>query len=274
MAQSIHKDHRKRMKERFMQQGLDGFTDIQALELLLFYSIPRQDTNPVAHKLLEHFGSLSQVLEAPAEELLRVGGIGEHSAVLLNLINQMSRFYLMDRAKREKVLPTIEDCARYLQSYFYGRTRETVFLLCLDAKCKALCCKEMGEGSVNSAGISVRKIVKQHCGRVPVLWYWPITIPAALRCRLRMTTLQRIRPRRHWQPLESSCWIISFWRMETLCHWLSPVICKNYLRAPICGSVPNLETACGGVTVPKFEVVSEYQPSGEPHKSNAFAGTP
>ena len=160
MAESIHKDHRKRMKERFMQQGLDGFTDIQALELLLFYSIPRQDTNPVAHKLLDHFGSLSQVLEAPEEELLRVGGIGEHSAVLLNLINQMSRFYLMDRAKREKVLPTIEDCARYLQSYFYGRTRETVFLLCLDAKCKALCCKEVGEGSVNSAGISVRKIVE------------------------------------------------------------------------------------------------------------------
>ena len=160
MAESIHKDHRKRMKERFMQQGLDGFTDIQALELLLFYAIPRADTNPIAHALLDHFGSLSQVLEASAEELVRVGGIGEHSAVLVNLINQMSRFYLVDRAKREKVLPTIEDCARYLQPYFYGRARETVFLLCLDAKCKALCCKEVGEGSVNSAGISVRKIVE------------------------------------------------------------------------------------------------------------------
>ena len=160
MAESLHGGHRDRLKKRFLQQGLDGFTDIQALELLLFYSIPRQDTNPVAHKLLQHFGSLSQVLEAPAEELMQVGGIKEHSAVLLNLINQMGRFYLVDKAQRERVLPTIEDCARYLQPYFYGRMNETVFLLCLDAKCKALCCKEVGEGSVNSAGISVRRIVE------------------------------------------------------------------------------------------------------------------
>ena len=160
MPEPIHGGHRDRLKKRFLQQGLDGFTDIQALELLLFYSIPRQDTNPVAHKLLDHFGSLSQVLEAPAGELMKVGGIGEHSAVLLNLINEMSRFYLVDKAQRERVLPTIEDCARYLQPYFYGRMTETVFLLCLDAKCKAICCKNVGEGSINSAGISVRKIVE------------------------------------------------------------------------------------------------------------------
>lgn len=160
MAKSLHTGHRERLKQRFLEQGLDGFTDIQALELLLFYSVPRQDTNPIAHKLLEHFGSLSQVLEAPAEELMKVGGIGEHSAVLLSLMNQMSRFYLVDRARREKVLPTIDDCARYMMPYFYGRTNETVFLLCLDAKCKALSCKEVGEGTINSAGVSVRKIVE------------------------------------------------------------------------------------------------------------------
>ena len=160
MAKSLHTGHRERLKQRFLEQGLDGFTDIQALELLLFYSVPRQDTNPIAHKLLEHFGSLSQVLEAPAEELMKVGGIGEHSAVLLSLMNQMSRFYLVDRARREKVLPTIDDCARYMMPYFYGRTNETVFLLCLDAKCKALSCKEVGEGTINSAGVSIRRIVE------------------------------------------------------------------------------------------------------------------
>ena len=160
MDQNLHAGHRERLKKRFLQQGLDGFTDVQALELLLFYSIPRQDTNLIAHRLLTHFGSLSQVLEAPAEELMKVGGIKEHSAVLLNLINQMGRFYLVDKAQRERVLPTIEDCARYLQPYFYGRMNETVFLLCLDAKCKAISCKEVGEGSINSAGITVRKIVE------------------------------------------------------------------------------------------------------------------
>ena len=160
MAQSIHSGHRDRLKKRFLQQGLDGFTDIQALELLLFYSVPRQDTNPIAHNLLNRFGSLSQVLEAPAEELIKVEGIGEHSAALLRLINEMGRYYLVDRAQRERILPTIEDCARYLQPCFYGRAMETVFLLCLDAKCKVLCCREVGEGSINSAGISIRRIVE------------------------------------------------------------------------------------------------------------------
>lgn len=160
MAQSIHKDHRKRMKDRFLKQGLDGFTEYQALEFLLFFCIPQGDTNELAHRLIEHFGSLSQVLEAPVEELKKVNGIGDHSAILIQLMNQMARFYLVDRAKREKMLPTIEDCARYLIPYFYGRMNETVFLLCLDAKCKALCCKEVGEGSINSAGISVRRIVE------------------------------------------------------------------------------------------------------------------
>ena len=160
MAESIHKDHRKRMKERFLKQGLDGFTEFQALEFLLFFCIPQGDTNVLAHKLIDHFGSLSQVLEASVEELKKVNGIGDHSAILIQLMNQMARFYLVDRAKREKVLPTIEDCARYLQPYFYGRMNETVFLMWLDAKCKALCCKEVGEGSINSAGISVRRIVE------------------------------------------------------------------------------------------------------------------
>lgn len=160
MEPSIHKGHRQRLKKRFLEYGLDSFTDIQALELLLFYCIPQKDTNPIAHKLIEHFGSLSQVLEAPTEELIQIGGIKEHSAALLNLINEMSRFYLVDRAKREKVLPTLDDCARYLQPYFYGRSVETVFLLCLDAKCKVIRCKNMGEGSVNVAEISTRKIVE------------------------------------------------------------------------------------------------------------------
>lgn len=160
MAQSIHSGHRDRLKQRFLQQGLDGFTDIQALELLLFYSVPRQDTNTIAHHLLNRFGSLSQVLEAPVEELTKVEGIGEHSAVLLRLINEMGRCYLVDRAQRERILPTLEDCARYLHPCFYGRTHETVFLLCLDAKCKVLSCREVGEGGINSAGISIRKIVE------------------------------------------------------------------------------------------------------------------
>lgn len=156
----IHDGHRERMKKRFLQEGLDGFTQVQALELLLFYCIPQKDTNPLAHTLLDRFGSLSQVLEAPVEELRKVPGVGEHTAVFLHLITEAGRFYLVNRSTQEKILPSLESCAEYMLPFFFGRKVETVFLLCLDAKCKALCCKEIGQGSVNAAGISVRRVVE------------------------------------------------------------------------------------------------------------------
>ena len=159
-ADSLHKDHRKRLKERFLAEGLDHFTDVQALELLLFYAIPQKDTNPLAHALKNHFGSLSRVLEADVEELKKVPGIGDHAATLLALVTQLARYYQVDCAQRVEVLTTLDACGAYLVPRFFGRTQETVFLLCLDAKCKVLCCKEIGEGSVNAASISVRKVVE------------------------------------------------------------------------------------------------------------------
>lgn len=164
MSLSIHAGHRQRLKERFLKEGLDNFTDIQVLELALFYCIPQKDTNPIAHALLDYFGSLSQVLEASPEELQKVKGIGENTATFLNLITQIGRYYLVDRMQRVEILTTIEQCGAYLVPRFFGRKVETVFLLCLDAKCKVLCCKEVGEGSVNSAGISVRRIVETALG--------------------------------------------------------------------------------------------------------------
>ena len=164
MSDSIHKGHRQRMKDRFLQEGLDHFSDIQVLELLLFYCVPQKDTNPIAHRLLAHFGSLPQVLEANVEELTKVSGVGENAATFLHLIPEVGRYYQLSRSSQVTILSTLDKCAQYLLPYFFGRRVETVFLLCLDAKCKVLCCKEVGEGSVNSAGISTRKIVETALG--------------------------------------------------------------------------------------------------------------
>ena len=160
----MHEGHRARVKKRFLEEGLDHFSDIQALELLLFYALPRVDTNPIAHGLLDRFGSLSQVLEASPEELCKVPGVGVNGALLLNLIPQMGRFYMTDRAKSATILTSLEQCAEFLVPRFFGRKLETVFLLCLDAKCKVLCCKELGEGSVNSTGLSIRRVVETALG--------------------------------------------------------------------------------------------------------------
>lgn len=157
---SIHDGHRQRMKERFLREGLDNFDEHQVLELLLFYAIPQKDTNPIAHDLLVRFGSLSQVMEAPVSELRKVKGMGEHTATLLALVTAAGRYYMVNRAMQTVILNSMEKCGEYLLPFFVGRRNETVFLLCMDAKCKALCCKEVGEGSVNSAGVPIRRIVE------------------------------------------------------------------------------------------------------------------
>ena len=161
---SIHDGHRQRLKDRFRQEGLDKFDEIQVLELLLFYAIPQRDTNPLAHRLLEHFGSLAQVLEAPAEELEKVSGVGSNVATLLTLTTALARYYMVSRGNQTVALTTTEMCGDYLLPYFVGRRNETVFLLCLDAKCKVLGCKEVGEGSVNSAIVPIRRIVEMALG--------------------------------------------------------------------------------------------------------------
>ena len=162
--ENLHKGHRERLRQSYIENGPDGMHEHQLLELLLTYAIPRRDTNPIAHALLEHFGGFSQVLEAPVEELKRIPGMGESSAAFLRLITETGRYYMVHRSTQASVLPTLEQCAEYMVPFFFGRRLETVFLLCLDAKCKVLCCKEVGEGSVNSAGISVRRIVETALG--------------------------------------------------------------------------------------------------------------
>lgn len=148
------------MRDRFLREGLENFEDYQVLEMLLFYCLPRRDTKALAKDLIVHFGSLSQVLEAPAESIAQVEGVGENTATFLALVAQATRYYQVHHNDNPTILNSTELCGRHLIKVFAGRRNETVYLMCLDAKCKLLCCKLVGEGSVNSAAISVRKIVE------------------------------------------------------------------------------------------------------------------
>lgn len=162
---SIHDGHRSRLKERFLAHGLDGFTDVQVLELLLYYCIPRKDTNELAHRLIERFGSVSQILDTGYQELMEVAGIGENAALFLKLLPAAYRYYDVDRNKRvDEPLLTTTACGRYISKYFKAMPNEAVYLLCMDAKCKPLCCLKVAEGGVNSTGLSVRQVVKTALG--------------------------------------------------------------------------------------------------------------
>lgn len=157
---SVHDGHRERMKKKLLEQGLDVFDDHNVLELLLFYSMPRKDTNPLAHELLNTFGSLEALLEAPEEELSKVNGIGENTVTLLKLIPEVSRRYVMDKNRFDNILDSTKKAGEYLAARYMYERDEVVYALCLDAKCKVICCKELFRGVANSAEISTRKIAE------------------------------------------------------------------------------------------------------------------
>lgn len=153
--------HRQRLKDRFRQEGLDNFDERHVLELLLFYCVPRQDTRDLACRLIDHFGSLVAVLDASAQELEEVSGVGEGISTFLVLRRELQRYYCIKKeAQRDTLLRTSEECGTYLAQYMKNQRNEMVYMLCLDAKCKVLACKQVGEGSVNYANVPIRRIVE------------------------------------------------------------------------------------------------------------------
>ena len=156
----MHDGHRQRLRERFQKDGLDNFDEINVLEILLFYIIPRQDTNEVAHRLLDRFGSLENVLDAKLEDLVTVKGISDNAATYLTLIREVSRYYQVRKADLGEPLNTVEAYCNVLVPQFLGRRNEMVYMLCLDAKSKMISCNLVGEGSLNSANVPVRKIIE------------------------------------------------------------------------------------------------------------------
>ena len=156
----VHDGHRKRLKTQFLIHGED-FHDHQLLELLLCYAIPQGDVNDLAHALLDQFGSLAGVFDALPPSLTRVDGVGEHTAVLLKLIPKLAGRYSTIRSSPGDILASSRAARDYLLPYFQtGPRNEMVYLVCMDAKYKVLGCHKLGEGTVNAADITPRRVVE------------------------------------------------------------------------------------------------------------------
>lgn len=154
-----HAGHRQRLKEQFREHGLQSMSDVTALEFLLSFALPRQDTNPIAHRLIDTFGSLERVFDAPCQDLTAIQGISDHTACLLKLVMEMAN-RVAQEATRDIILKTTEDCGAYLLPRVRASGREQVYLLGLDAKCKALGCVKIFEGSVDHACFSTRLVAE------------------------------------------------------------------------------------------------------------------
>ena len=156
---SLHDGHRQRKKQRFLQHGLDSFADHEVLELLLFYAIPRRDTNETAHRLLEHFGTLKAVLTASVEELQKVEGVGESAAAFLHLLQAVG-YRALREAGDDTILNSVDSAGAYFQKLLHGERREVLYQVCLDAKGKVLSHKRLSSGTVSMAPVNVREVVE------------------------------------------------------------------------------------------------------------------
>lgn len=154
-----HDGHRQRLKTEFLARP-DSFPDHKLLELLLFYANPRSDTNPLAHELIDHFGSLAGILDATPEELQKVKGVGEHAAVLFKAVKEFSGRYLTVRTQVDDIARNSRDYYALLRPYFFGARNEMLCLLCLDGKHKVLGIRKLGEGNVNAVNVTTRLIAE------------------------------------------------------------------------------------------------------------------
>ncbi len=158
---NIHKGHRERLRERFEQNGLKAFSDVEALELLLFYALPRCNTNEIAHRLIQRFGSYRAVIEADASELKLVNGVGENAARLICLVREMNaRYMASERTGGRNILKSTEAAGEYLKPLFAYCTDELAYALSINSAGGVIRCHELARGMSNRVEFSARQVVE------------------------------------------------------------------------------------------------------------------
>lgn len=156
----MHEGHRQRMRERFRADGLDGFAPHEVLELLLFYGRARGNVNPLAHELLDAFGSLKGVLEARPEQLMTVRGVGEETATLISLMIPMFRRYQACAREELKRISGKEEAKRYCISLLAGWRTERFYVLCLGVDYKLLGQRLISVGNLAEVSAYPRQVVE------------------------------------------------------------------------------------------------------------------
>ena len=153
-----HDKHRERLKKRFLTSP-DSFEDHELLELVLFFAIPRKNTNDTAHFLLDRFDSIKGVLDANFDTLTTVEGIGENSALYIKALAKLLSRYEFSEPKTIDPLKSPQHLTVYLKNLFIGTQNETTFLVLFDSSKKLIICEKICEGISTETTVSLRKIV-------------------------------------------------------------------------------------------------------------------
>jgi len=158
---NIHDGHRDRMRFRYLQEGAEGMATHEILEMLLYGTISRGDTNEIAHHLLDEFGSISNLIEADPYEIAKTAGVGIKSAVFLSLLHELVRRYEREKMDQKPALTSIQRSVEYCRALLAFRPRECFYAICLDSRRKILHTSKVSEGTVGDAAVSPRLVVEK-----------------------------------------------------------------------------------------------------------------
>ena len=161
MCANIHDGHRQRMRDKFNRNGIDAFTDIEALEILLFFAVPYRETNSLAHALLDKFGSLEGVMSADYEMLKQVKGIGENAASIIKFVPEFMRRVNINNGSKTKVLNSVENAAKVVIPYLRGKKIEELYMFCLTAKKTLIRVVQLQKGTLDAVQIYTRHVMSE-----------------------------------------------------------------------------------------------------------------
>ncbi len=152
--------HRQRLRDKFLEHGIESFTDAEIIELLLTFGTPRSDCKETARNALKHFGSLPAILDAPANQLQQIKGIGPKNILALHFIQGVARRYLKNRLTNKKYVKSSREVADFLIHSMRDLEREVLTVIYLDASHAIIDTEILAEGTISVNTIYPREVVK------------------------------------------------------------------------------------------------------------------
>lgn len=154
----IHDGHRERLRKKFLKDPT-VLEDHELLELLLFYSIPRANTNDTAHELIERFGSIRGVFDADVSSLKTVKGVGDTSAILIRTLSEVMSRYERTHFDTKSLLENVDELEKYIQSLFIGVSVERVYFLLFNGAQRLTGCELLTEGDAANSNFATQDVL-------------------------------------------------------------------------------------------------------------------
>jgi DNA repair protein RadC len=155
-----NRDHRKRLRLKFLNAGTEAFHDYEVLELLLTYAVPRKDVKLQAKALIREFGSLKEAMDADIGDVVKISGIGENSAVLIKLVKEIAALYLKAKAKERKQVTCTTELIDFCRTVMGGKRDEEFCVIYLDAQNQIIEFETIQKGVVNQAVVYPRQVLE------------------------------------------------------------------------------------------------------------------